>query len=126
MRTFIASLALLILLSAFTGVHSLVISDLSEQISAECDRAADLIQRDDWDEVGRSLVNIEKLCNKRKLWASLTINSEKLKKQEILLERCKEYAKHRQKGDLSAELAEFDLSVRRIATEESFDIEEIL
>lgn len=126
MRTFIISLVLLLLLSTFTGVQSFVMSDLAKQISEECAHSRKEAQSDDWEEAILSLEKIEGLCRKRKTWAALTINSEKLKKQEILLERCKEYAKHRQASAFAAELSEFELSVRRIAAEESFDIEEIL
>lgn len=126
MKAFVISIILLIVLCTFIGVHSYVMISLSDRIADCCNRTIELVSSDRWDDAARELNEIGDIWDSRRMWASLTINTNKIEQIEISLNQSKAYAHLRQKSDFMGEFIMFTMLVDHIPHEEGFHIEEIL
>ncbi len=126
MKAFIISCILLLSIAAFVGIHSFIMMNLSNAISAECQKVTELAINDQWSQVTKSLDRIRSIWDKKCLWASLTISTKDIEEIEIALTQSRAYAELKQKPDFFGEFIMFQKLVEHIPHQEGFHIEELL
>lgn len=126
MRVFAVSLALLLIITSFIGIHARVIRNMSEEISASCAEAEALAHNEGWSDVLGELYEIRRIWDKHRMWASLTISTKDIEQLEISLTQSIKYAELGEKSDFMGEFTMFSMLVRHLPHQEGFHIEEIL
>ena len=126
MKAFLISLALLLVICVFIGIHSYIMFNLSKDITKKCEDATALANAEKWDKVVELLDQIDKVWNSRRMWASLTISTHEIEQLEISLTQSREFARLGEKSDFFGEFTMFTMLIDHIPHQEGFHIEEIL
>ena len=126
MKAFISTIALLVAILTFIGIHTFTMLHLAEDIKAESDAVSRLAAADDWEGAIKKIDHIRSIWDKRRMWAALTISTNEIEQIEISLTQSRAYAELRQKPDFFGEFIMFSKLVEHIPHQEGFHIEEIL
>ncbi len=126
MKAFISSLAILVSICIFVGIHSFVMLSLADDINTQSQQVKELAANNKWDEAIEKIDHIRSLWDKRRTWAALTISTNDIEQIEISLTQSRAYAELHQKPDFFGEFIMFTKLVEHIPHQEGFHIEEIL
>lgn len=120
------SIALLIVMCGFIGVHGYVMTKMGASLGQKNEQIKIFAQKDDWESVQRLLSEVSREWEKYSTWASLTISTEDIEQLEISLEQAKAFANLKAKSDFFGEFIMFSRLLDHIPHREGFHIEEIL
>ena len=125
MKVLRLSIAVLICMCIFIGVHSFRMSKMEKSISEMGESVKELAINDSWDEVSQMISEIENEWNGYKSWAALTISSENIEQLETALHQAQTFAQIHRKSDFLGEFIMFSQLVEQIARREGLYWEEI-
>lgn len=120
------SLAILVGLCIFIGIHSYIMSNMADYILQECDQISVAMQTEDWDTIIPLIDKIESKWNKHRTWAALTISTDDIEQIEIALSQSRAYAEAHQMSGFVGEFVMFTKLVEHIPVHEGIELEEIL
>lgn len=126
MKAFISSLAILVSICIFVGIHSFVMLSLADDINTQSQQVKELAANNKWNEAIEKIDHIRSIWDKRRAWAALTISTNDIEQIEISLTQSRAYAELHQKPDFFGEFIMFTKLVEHIPHQEGFHIEEIL
>lgn len=126
MKVFIAAIVLFVIVCGFIGMHSYMMIDMSKNIGEICNRVNGYANAEKWEEVTKELDKIQEIWDRKRVWTSLTIETDNIEQIEIAFRQSKAYAKLREKSDFVGEFTMFTMLVNHIPHQEGFHIEEIL
>ncbi len=126
MKVFIAAIVLFVIICGFIGLHSYMMIDMSKNIGEICNRVNSYANAEKWEEVTGELNKIQEIWDRKRVWTSLTIETDNIEQIEIAFRQSKAYAKLREKSDFVGEFTMFTMLVNHIPHQEGFHIEEIL
>lgn len=126
MKVFISSILILAIMMTFIGIHAFVMKNLADNIRPLCLEAQTLAIDGNWALVKENLDKIHSIWHKKRLWTSLTINTNEIEQIEISLEQSRRYATLHETSDFLGEFIMFSMLIEHIPHQEGFHIEEIL
>lgn len=126
MKAFIVALCIFLAIITFITIHSVIMFDLTDEISKNCESVTNLAHSEKWDEVVKGIDSIQSIWNKRRIWAALTISTEEIEQIEISLNQSRIFAELNQKADFFGEFTMFTMLLEHIPHQEGFHIAEIL
>lgn len=126
MKAFIVALCILLVIIIFITVHSVIMFNLTDEISKNCKSVTSLAHAEKWDDAIKGIDEIQKTWNKRRIWAALTISTEEIEQIEISLNQSRIFAELHQKSDFFGEFTMFTMLLEHIPHQEGFHIAEIL
>ena len=126
MKKFIIALLIFFVLTAFIVTHSFVMYRFGEDAKRICERIEKNASEDKWAEAKKGLTELDKLWEKKRFWASLTIRTNVIEEIDTSLEQSKAYAEIKQKPDFLGEFIMLKLLLEHIPHQEGLHIEEIL
>ena len=120
------SIAILIVMCAFIGVHGYIMNKMGASLSEKSILIKNFALKDDWENTRKLLDEVDQEWKKYSTWASLTISTEDIEQLEISLEQAKTFAVLEEKSDFLGEFIIFSMLLDHIPHREGFHIEEIL
>ena len=120
------SIAILIVMCAFIGVHGYIMNKMEASLSEKSILIKNFALKDDWENTRKLLDEVDQEWKKYSTWASLTISTEDIEQLEISLEQAKTFAVLEEKSDFLGEFIMFSMLLDHIPHREGFHIEEIL
>ncbi len=120
------SIAILIVMCGFIGVHSYIMNKMGVSLSEKNDQIKNFALANDWENTRALLEEVSNEWEKYSTWASLTISTEDIEQLEISLEQAEVFALLEAKSDFFGEFIMFSRLVDHIPHREGFHIEEIL
>ena len=126
MKVFWIAIAILVLICVFIGVHSTLMSNLSQEARPHIKGIPSLVNTEEWNGVKTEIEQITKIWHKYRPWATLTISTKDIEQIEIALKRCHVFAQIKQKADFLGEFANLEYILDYIPQREGFHLREIL
>lgn len=126
MKKFIIALVIFFVLTAFIVTHSALMYRFGEDSKRICEKIEKNAREDKWAEAKVGLAELDKLWEKRRFWASLTIRTNVIEEIDTSIEQSKAYAGIKQKPDFLGEFIMLRLLLEHIPHQEGLHIEEIL
>lgn len=125
MKVFRFSIAALLIMCVFIGIHSYKITKVQKKIDDLGKEILTLAREDKWDEVIPLFSKVEEDWKDFNTWATLTMNTKDIGELEISLNQSKILALLREKGDFLSEFTLFLNMARHVASQEGLHWEEI-
>lgn len=126
MKVFWIAIAILVLICVFIGVHSTLMSNLSQEARPHIAAIPSLVGADQWERVQAEIEQTAKIWQRYRSWATLTISTKDIEQIELSLERCRVFARIKQKADFLGEFANLEYILDYIPQREGFHLREIL
>ncbi len=119
------SIAVLLLMCLFVGIHSYKIAKMEASVTKTGNDILSLVQNNQWEIAMPLILKIEEEWNGYNNWATLTINTKDIEQLEISLKQSKILAGLQEKSDFLKEFTMFLNLVKHISYQEGFHLKEI-